>query len=185
MVFVCDKTVTHCNALQHTATDWQEGFSYGIRLQHTVTHCYTLQHNATGWPEGSLPPCALILTRHYYVVYAHMQHHYVTEDSNQHDYTVERHNNITIVLNTHITLTFSRNISDSGTSGPTGHFPGPGTVLVGGAKTHLGDTGMRHSTTRGSVPVFRTSSQRGLFKYLEKVCVEIHVTQERWGRPHL
>jgi len=116
-----------------------------------------------------------------------MQHHYFTEDSNQHNYTVERHNNITIVLNTHYTLTFSRNISDSGevTSGPTRHLPKPGTVLVGGIKTHLGDTGMRHSTARGSVPVFRTSSQRGPFKYLEKVCIEIHVTQERWGRSHL
>jgi len=115
-----------------------------------------------------------------------MQHHYATEDSNQHNYTVERHNNITIVLNTH-TLTFSRNVSDSGdvTSGPTRHIPGPGTVLVGGTKTHLGDTGMRHSTARGSVPVFRTSSQRGPFKCLEKVCIEIHVTQERWGRSHL
>ena len=95
-----------------------------------------------------------------------MQHHYVTEDFNQHDYTVKRHNNITILLNTHNKLTFSRNISDSGevTSGSTRHLPEPGTVLVGGTKTHLGDTGMRHSTARGSVPVFRTSSQRGPIK---------------------
>ena len=119
-----------------------------------------------------------------------MQHHNVTEDSNQHNYTVERHNNITIVLNRHNTLTFSRNITDSGEviSGPTRHLPpGPGTVprLVGGTKTHLGGTGMRHSTASGSVPVFRTSSQRGLFKYFEKVCFEIHVTHERWGRSHL
>jgi len=111
-------------------------------------------------------------------------HPYVTEDSNQHNYTVERHNNITIVLNTYNTLTFSRNISDSGevTSGPTRHLPGPGTVLVG-TKTYLGDTGMRHYTA--SVLVFRTSSQRGPFKYLEKVYIEIHVTQEQWGRSHL
>jgi len=95
-----------------------------------------------------------------------MQHHYVTEDSNQHNYTVEGHNNITIVLNRHDTLTFPRNITDSGevTSGPTRHLP-PGTALVGGTRTHLGGTGMRHSTARGSVPVFRTSSQRGPFKY--------------------
>ena len=111
----------------------------------------------------------------------------------------EQHNNITmcdyiislnkfnnIVLSTHNTLTCSRNISDSGevTSGPTRHLPGPG-IRVGGTKTHLGDTVMRHLTARGSVPVFRTSSQRGPFKYLEKVCIEIHVTQERWGRSHL
>jgi len=72
-------------------------------------------------------------------------HHYVTEDSNQHNYTVERHKNILIVLDTHNTLTFSRNISDSGevTSGLTRHLPGPGTTLVGGTKTHLGDTSMR------------------------------------------
>jgi len=58
-------------------------------------------------------------------------HHYVTEDSNQHNYTVERHNKFTIVLDTHNTLTFSRNISDSGevTSGPTRHLPGPGTIM--------------------------------------------------------
>jgi len=116
-----------------------------------------------------------------------MQHHYVTEDSNQHNYTVERHNNITIVINTHNTLTFSRNISDSEevTSGLTRHVPRPGTVLVGGTKTHLGDTGMRHSTARGSVPVLRTSSQRGPFKCIERVCIEIHVTQERCGRSYL
>jgi len=85
-------------------------------------------------------------------------------------------------------LTFPRNITDSGevTSGLTRHLPpGPGTILVGGTKTLLGGTGMRHSTARGSVPVFRTSSQRGPFKYFEKVCVESHVTQERWGRSHL
>ena len=116
-----------------------------------------------------------------------MIYHYVTDDSNQHNYTVERHNNISIVLDTHNTMTFSRNITDSGevTSGLTRHLPGPGTFLVGGTKTHLGGTGMRHSTASGSVPVFRTSSQRGLFKYFEKVCFEIHVTHERWGRSHL
>jgi len=116
-----------------------------------------------------------------------MQHHYVTEDSNQHNYIVDRHNNITIVLNRHNTLTFSRNITDSGevTSGLTRHLPGPGTFLVGGTKTHLGGTGMRHSTARGSVPVFQTLSQHGPFKYLEKACVESHVTQEQWGRSHL
>ena len=59
-----------------------------------------------------------------------------------------------------------------------------GIVLVGGVKTHLGGTGMRHSTARGSVPVFRTLSQRGPFKYSEKVSGETVVTQERWGRPH-
>jgi len=117
-----------------------------------------------------------------------MQHHYVTEDSNQHNYAVERHNNMTIVLlNRHNTLTVSRNITDSGevTSGPTRHHLGPGTVLLSGTKTHLGDTGMLHSMARGSVLVFRTSYQREPFKYLEKVCVESHVTQERWGRSHL
>ena len=59
---------------------------------------------------------------------------------------IERHNNISIVFDTHNTLTFIRNISDSGevTSGPTRHLPGPGTILVGDTKTHLGDTGMRH-----------------------------------------
>jgi len=36
-----------------------------------------------------------------------------------------------------------------------------------------------------SLPVFQTSSQRGLFKYFEKVSSESHVTQERWGRWHL
>ena len=73
-------------------------------------------------------------------------HHYVTEDSNQHNYTVERHNDISLVLDTHNTLTFSRNISDSEevTSGPTRNLPGPCTILVGGTKMHLGDTGMRH-----------------------------------------
>jgi len=60
-----------------------------------------------------------------------------------------------------------------------------GTVLVSGAKTHLGGTGMRHSTARGSAPVFRTLSQRGPFKYFEKVSGETVVTQERWGRSHL
>ena len=71
-----------------------------------------------------------------------MQHYHVTEDSNQHDFTVDRHNNITIVLNRHNTLTFSRNITDSGevTSGSTRHLPGPGTILVGGTKTHLTQT---------------------------------------------
>jgi len=111
-----------------------------------------------------------------------MQHHYITEDSDQHDYTVERHNNITIVLNRHNTLTFPRNFTDSGevTSGPTCHLPpGPGTVLVGGTKTHLGGTGMHHSTAHGSVLVFRTLSQLGPFKYFEKVSVESHVTQEQ------
>ena len=42
---VCDKTVTHCNALQHTATGWPEEYSCGIRLQHTVTHCHSTQCN--------------------------------------------------------------------------------------------------------------------------------------------
>ena len=99
MGIVCDKTVTHCNTLQHTAT-----------------HCNRLAGGVFVW------------------------------DKNQHNYTVERHNNISIVLDTHNTLTFSRNISDSGevTSGPTRHLPGPGTILVGGTETHLGDTGMRH-----------------------------------------
>jgi len=62
VLFVCEKTVTHYNTLQHNATGWPEGYPYGIRLQHTATHCHTLEHNATGWPEGSPPPCALMLT---------------------------------------------------------------------------------------------------------------------------
>jgi len=41
----CDKTVTHCNTLQHTVTGWPDGYSYGIRLQHTVTHCHSTQCN--------------------------------------------------------------------------------------------------------------------------------------------
>jgi len=43
----------------------------------------------------------------------------------------------------------------------------------------------RGSDGTSSLPVFRTSSQRGLFKYSEKVSSESHVTQERWGRSHL
>jgi len=181
-----------------------EWYSYGIRLKHTVTqcnglaggvfvwdktttHCHTLQHNVTGWPEGYPPPCVLMLTWHYYVVQAHLKHHYVTEDSNQHNYTVERHNNITIPLNRHNTLTFPRNNSSfwrGNIRSDPSFSTRTGTVLVGGTKTHLGGTGMRHSTARGSVPVFRTLSQRGPFKYSEKLSGETVVTQERWGRSH-
>jgi len=56
-------TAIHCNALQHTATEWhrhgvsseqltkilQYTATHCNTLQYTATHCNTLQHTATEW----------------------------------------------------------------------------------------------------------------------------------------